>query len=88
MAFVNLVLVLAVLAVLALSNATLLRPRHNAPAFKAKGVIDDKFIDIALKDYAEAGKWVVLLFYPFDFTFVCPVSRVNFILSSYYLKLC
>lgn len=51
-----------------------LRPRTPAPTFKAKAVIDDKFINVALNDYIAAKKWTVLLFYPFDYTFVCPVS--------------
>ena len=41
-----------------------IRPRHRAPGFTAQSVIDDKFNKIQLKDYAEKGKWVVLLFYP------------------------
>ena len=26
----------------------------------------------------QAGKWVVLFFYPFDFTFVCPTEILTF----------
>lgn len=52
-----------------------LKPRTQAPAFKAKAVINDKFINVALADYIAAKKWTVLLFYPFDYTFVCPVSN-------------
>lgn len=51
-----------------------LKPRTPAPPFKAKAVLNDKFINIALDDYVSAKKWTVLLFYPFDYTFVCPVS--------------
>ena len=51
-----------------------LKPRTKAPTFKAKAVINDKFINVALDDYINAKKWTVLLFYPFDYTFVCPVS--------------
>lgn len=50
------------------------RPRKEAPLFKAKAVLNDKFIDVSLKQYSTEGKWSVLLFYPFDYTFVCPVS--------------
>jgi len=46
------------------------QPRDSAPHFKTKGVIDDQFVDINLQSYISAGKWVVLLFYPFDYTFV------------------
>ena len=32
------------------------KPRESAPGFKAKAVLDDKFIDISLKDY-ENKEW-------------------------------
>src|SRR5690606_10801092 len=34
------------------------------------------FKDISLADYK--GKWVVLFFYPLDFTFVCPTELLQF----------
>ena len=43
-----------------------------APDFKATAVIDGNFKDISLKDYK--GKYIVLFFYPLDFTFVCPTG--------------
>lgn len=44
------------------------RPRARAPAFKANSVMPDQsFNQLQLEDYV--GKWVVLFFYPFDFTF-------------------
>jgi hypothetical protein len=49
-----------------------LRPRHPAPAFKAQAVIDETFVEVKLSDYE--GEWLVLMFYPFDFTFVCPTE--------------
>ena len=55
-----------------------LHPRHAAPTFKAKAVIDDQFINVNLEDYKNAGKWLVLLFYPFDYTFVCPTEIISF----------
>jgi len=54
------------------------RPRKEAPLFKAKAVLNDKFIDVSLKQYAAEGKWSVLLFYPFDYTFVCPTEIISF----------
>ena len=33
-------------------------------------VVDEKFVKVSLKQYLDKGKWIVLLFYPFDFTFV------------------
>jgi len=45
---------------------------HKAPSFTAAAVMSDGSIkeDFSLSDYA--GKYVVLFFYPLDFTFVCP----------------
>lgn len=46
-------------------------PRQKAPLFSAQSVMPDlSFKKLSLSDYA--GKYVVLLFYPFDFTYVCP----------------
>ena len=53
------------------------RPRATAPSFKAKAVLNDGFIDIQLQDY-RGLKWVVLLFYPYDYTFVCPTEIISF----------
>ncbi len=41
---------------------------HPAPDFKLNGFHKGKFGEFALSDYK--GKWVVLFFYPGDFTFV------------------
>ncbi len=40
----------------------------TAPDFKATAVFDQEFIDVSLSQYK--GKYVVLFFYPLDFTFV------------------
>ncbi|MBB6480932.1 redoxin domain-containing protein [Spirochaeta isovalerica] len=49
----------------------------EAPDFKATAVMpDNTFQDIELKDYR--GKYVVLFFYPLDFTFVCPTEIIEF----------
>jgi len=47
-----------------------------APNFKAPAVIDNEITKISLSDYR--GKWVVLVFYPKDFTFVCPTELIAF----------
>ena len=48
-----------------------------APDFAAKAVMPDgSFKDINLSDYR--GKYVVLFFYPLDFTFVCPTEIIAF----------
>lgn len=44
--------------------------------FKAEAFFDGEIIDIELTDYR--GKWVVLAFYPADFTFVCPTELEDF----------
>jgi hypothetical protein len=41
---------------------------RKAPDFSAPGYQKGKFINVKLSDYL--GKWVVLCFYPGDFTFV------------------
>ena len=47
-----------------------------APEFKGQAVINGHFKDIQLSDYK--GKYVVLFFYPLDFTFVCPTELIGF----------
>lgn len=48
-----------------------------APQFTAPAVVDGgDFKEISLSDYK--GKWVVLFFYPLDFTFVCPTELLQF----------
>ena len=46
----------------------LARVGHEAPDFEATAFVDGSFKNIKLSDYR--GKWVVLCFYPGDFTFV------------------
>jgi hypothetical protein len=41
---------------------------HKAPDFEASAFVDGGFKNIKLSDYG--GQWVVLCFYPGDFTFV------------------
>ena len=48
-----------------------------APEFKATAVINGQFKDISLSDY-KGKKYVVLYFYPLDFTFVCPTEIIAF----------
>ena len=47
-----------------------------APDFTAEAVIGSEFKSLKLSDYR--GKWVVLFFYPLDFTFVCPTEIVEY----------
>jgi len=50
--------------------------RKPAPAFTATAWDGNRMRNLSLKDYA--GKYVVLFFYPLDFTFVCPTEICNF----------
>jgi alkyl hydroperoxide reductase subunit AhpC len=48
-----------------------------APDFKAQAVMPDgSFSEVSLSDYK--GKYVLLFFYPLDFTFVCPTEIIAF----------
>ncbi|MFC2130067.1 peroxiredoxin [Bacteroidota bacterium] len=58
---------------------------QKASKFKGKAVVggdaakltpDNAFTEISLEDYK--GKWLVLFFYPLDFTFVCPTEIEDF----------
>jgi AhpC/TSA family len=44
----------------------------EAPPFVLEGVEEGKTQRFALGDYR--GRWVILVFYPADFTFVCPTE--------------
>ncbi|MEK6899697.1 MAG: redoxin domain-containing protein [Nanoarchaeota archaeon] len=43
-----------------------------APKFEAKAFQDDQIKTVKLDSYK--GKWVALVFYPADFTFICPTE--------------
>ena len=60
-------------AVMASGNACIGKP---APDFTATAVVDGAFKEVKLSDYR--GKYVVLFFYPLDFTFVCPTEIIAF----------
>lgn len=53
-----------------------LRVGQIAPDFTATAVFDQEFKPVKLSDYR--GKYVVLFFYPLDFTFVCPTEITAF----------
>ena len=50
--------------------------QKEAPDFTATAVVNEEFKQVKLSDYR--GKYVVLFFYPLDFTFVCPTEIVAF----------
>lgn len=45
---------------------------HKIPDFELEALVSGEAKKIKLSDYL--GKWVVLLFYPADFTFICPTE--------------
>ena len=48
-------------------------PDFNMPSTKNLETLGE---NVKLSDYK--GKWLILLFYPLDFTFVCPTELINF----------
>ena len=51
--------------------------QNEAPEFEAQAVMPDgTFQSVKLSDYR--GKYVLLFFYPLDFTFVCPTEIIAF----------
>ncbi|KAF5350135.1 hypothetical protein D9756_009092 [Leucocoprinus leucothites] len=50
--------------------------QRPAPDFKAEAVVESDFKEVSLSGFL--GQWVVLLFYPMDFTFVCPTEILAF----------
>lgn len=56
--------------------ATAVAVTKPAPTFKGQAVVDGQFKEISLSNYA--GKYLVLFFYPLDFTFVCPTELIAF----------
>jgi alkyl hydroperoxide reductase subunit AhpC len=58
------------------SEEPLAEVRKPAPDFKAQAYVAGEFQEISLSDYK--GRWVVLFFYPLDFTFVCPTELKAF----------
>ncbi len=50
---------------------------RSAPHFKAKAVVENSILDeFSLHQFE--GKYVILFFYPLDFTFVCPTEMHAF----------
>lgn len=48
--------------------SSMIKVGRKAPDFTAPGYQNGKFVNVKLSDHL--GKWVVLCFYPGDFTFV------------------
>jgi alkyl hydroperoxide reductase subunit AhpC len=54
----------------------MVRIGDKAPEFTLKGVSQGHVSDYSIQDYK--GKWLVLFFYPADFTFICPTEVSGF----------
>ncbi|KAL6069342.1 cTPxI [Balamuthia mandrillaris] len=61
-----------VVALFVSRSAGIAQVQKPAPSFSAQAVVDGDFKTLSLSDYA--GKYLVLFFYPLDFTFVCPTE--------------
>ena len=73
------------LAFTEVAMSSTLKPRDFAPVFtKVKAVQNKEFVDLSLEDFR--GKYLVLLFYPFDFTYVCPTELIAFSESTNLFK--
>lgn len=53
-----------------------LRVGDKGPEFRIKGILRGEIADYVFAAYA--GKWLVLFFYPADFTFICPTEVTGF----------
>jgi alkyl hydroperoxide reductase subunit AhpC len=62
--------------VLAEGNIDMVQVGQQAPDFRLEGIVDSEFIEASLSDYR--GRWVVLFFWPLDFTFICPTEILEF----------
>jgi peroxiredoxin (alkyl hydroperoxide reductase subunit C) len=60
------------------NSVTLAKVGQPAPDFNMPSTknIDTLAENVKLADYK--GKWLILLFYPLDFTFVCPTELIHF----------
>jgi alkyl hydroperoxide reductase subunit AhpC len=54
----------------------MLKVGNIVPDFKLQGFFNGKFKEYALTDFK--NKWLVIFFYPLDFTFVCPTEIREF----------
>ncbi|KAF3585189.1 hypothetical protein F2Q69_00031908 [Brassica cretica] len=64
-------------ALVKLSDDDLPLVGNKAPDFEAEAVFDQEFIKVKLSEYI-GKKYVILFFYPLDFTFVCPTEITAF----------
>jgi peroxiredoxin 2/4 len=54
----------------------MIRIGDKAPDFTLQGIFQGKVSDFTLPSFR--GKWLILFFYPADFTFICPTEVAGF----------
>jgi len=54
----------------------MIRIGDKAPHFTLKGVFQGAVSDFTIQSFP--GKWLILFFYPADFTFICPTEVAGF----------
>lgn len=54
----------------------MLKVGHKAPDFEASAFADGEIRTVRSSDYR--GRWLIVVFYPLDFTFVCPTELLAF----------
>jgi peroxiredoxin (alkyl hydroperoxide reductase subunit C) len=54
----------------------MIKVTERAPEFELEAFADGEFRNVSLNEFK--GKWVVLFFWPLDFTFVCPTEIRSF----------
>jgi len=59
-----------------MGSCDMLQVGKKAPTFTLDAYVAGEFKKVSLEDYK--GKWVVLFFYPRDFTFICPTEIKGF----------
>jgi alkyl hydroperoxide reductase subunit AhpC len=59
-----------------LQVASAVQIQNPAPFFQGTAVMNQEFREISLNDFK--GKYLVLFFYPLDWTFVCPTEIIAF----------
>jgi len=54
----------------------MIRIGDKAPYFTLKGIFQGRVSDFTIQSFS--GKWLILFFYPADFTFICPTEVAGF----------
>ena len=77
MNFINIKMQNLLILTLIVSSLAVLIPRQKAPSFKGVAVTPKlEMKELSLFDFHD--KYLILVFYPFDFTYVCPTELIAF----------